>query len=177
MQRNDSQSTNPPGEFLPAVPIGKQQPCVLFLDLDGVTHAEFPRQGYPFGQLPLIEGVLRDFPTVEIVISSTWRLHHDLVELRGNFALDIAPRVIDVTPHAWRFRDGVRPSGHRQREIEAWLEDNRPGGAPWLAIDDRPEWFDEDCRNLFLTNSLYGFQPIQVEDLRQTLLQLVGEEE
>ena len=177
MQSSESDNPNPPGELLPSTSIRAQKPCVLFLDFDGVAHPELPDADDLFGQLLLIEGVLREFPSVEIVISSSWRLHHDLADLRSNFSFDIAPRVIDVTPLPWTDRDGVKPPGRRQREIEAWLEANRPGGVPWLAIDDRPEWFDADCPNLFLTNSLRGFQPIQVEDLRQTLLQLVGGEE
>ena len=177
MQSNDSHDTNPPGKLLPTAPVGTQTPCVLFLDFDGVAHPELPDADDLFGQLQLIERVLRDFPTVEIVISSSWRLHHDLADLRSNFSFDIAPRVIDVTPLPWTDRDGVKPPGRRQREIEAWLDRERPGGVPWLAIDDRAEWFDKDCPNLFLTNSLRGFQPIQVEDLRQTLVRLVGGKE
>ncbi|MFZ3000646.1 MAG: HAD domain-containing protein [Undibacterium umbellatum] len=47
---------------------------ILFLDFDGVLH---PEPCYDktqlFSCLPRLEAILRDFPTVQIVISSTWR--------------------------------------------------------------------------------------------------------
>jgi len=45
---------------------------VLFLDFDSVMHSEPSLSHEAFTQMPLVEAVLREFPTVEIVISSAW---------------------------------------------------------------------------------------------------------
>lgn len=71
--------------------------CTLFLDFDGVTHPDPCLAEGAFCQLPLIEDVLLEFPSVEIVISSSWRDHHSIEELREFFALEIRSRVIAVT--------------------------------------------------------------------------------
>ena len=48
---------------------------VLFLDFDGVTHPEPCTQQEEFCTLHMIEGVVREFAELEIVISSSWREH------------------------------------------------------------------------------------------------------
>lgn len=48
---------------------------VLFLDFDGVLHPEPSFSHETFSQLPLVEAVLRAFLSVDIVISSTWRMN------------------------------------------------------------------------------------------------------
>lgn len=70
----------------------------VFLDFDGVTHAFFPRgdasdsKNAHFAWLPRIEAVVREFPQVKIVISSSWRESHSLDELRRHFTPDIRER-------------------------------------------------------------------------------------
>ncbi len=48
---------------------------ILFLDFDGVLHPEYDGQATPadivFCHLPRFEGVMRDYPKVEIVIRAT----------------------------------------------------------------------------------------------------------
>lgn len=135
---------------------------IVFLDFDGVTHPEFCDVDALFGRLPLIEAVLREFETVRIVISSSWRVHHSLDVMREFFSPDMAQRVIDVTPiKEEEARDGgvvVVPNRfERQLECEAWLEKNRPRGTPWLAIDDMPYLFKPQCPHLLPTHPLSGF--------------------
>lgn len=140
---------------------------ILFLDFDGVTHPEPYDQNAAFQQLPLIEAVVRDFVEVEIVVSSSWRESHSLDELRKFFALDIQHRVVGVTPEIW---DPERPQSFlRECECMAWLTGNRPAGTRWLAIDDRPSWFQPNCPNLFVTDTTQGFLPNQMEMLRRKL--------
>ena len=166
---------------------------VLFLDFDGVTHPEPCFQDNVMCRLGLIEDVLREYPIVSIVISSSWRDHYTLDELRQHFAVDLRARVVGVTPslknpspvrrsgigtaeaHAcdWEMEAWLvanRPAAHeREWEIETWLTANRPPGTPWLAIDDRPEWFKPQSPNLLLTDSKQGFQPRQQQTLRAML--------
>jgi hypothetical protein len=140
--------------------------CILFLDFDGVTHPDPCEMGRLFIKLPLIEAVLRRFDDCKIVISSSWRVVHPLDEMRGFFAVDMQSRVIGMTPQQ-RFAMGIldlQPGYSRQWECEAWLSSQRVWlpherrlDAPWIAIDDRHDWFRADCKNLLATNSRMGF--------------------
>lgn len=112
----------------------------LFLDFDGVTHPFFLSEDLgdvdtrPFAFLPRIEKVLREFPAVRIVISSSWRETHSLERLRLLFSEDLRERVIGVTPVLRPLINGG--VGHRQQEIESWLVANGHMGASWVALDD-----------------------------------------
>lgn len=137
-------------------------PCILFLDFDGVTH---PEPCYPDNllcRLSLIEEVLKGHPTVSIVISSSWRDVYSLEQLREFFSSDFALRVIGVTPSMKRpsgdWLPGHVPQYEREWECDSWMRQNRPWGTPWLAIDDRAHWFRPDCSELLLTDSSVGFQ-------------------
>jgi len=123
----------------------------LFLDFDGVLHPDpCQDEGILLCHLPRLEAILRDFPAVEIVISSSWRNTRDLSQLRSYFNPDIAPRIIGVTPF-WRDHEYllcVIGSYQRHVEIEAWL---RASGRPWeswIALDDKPYWFRPFLPNL-----------------------------
>lgn len=147
---------------------------IVFLDFDGVTHSETSSTEPLFGRLPLIEAVLREFETVRIVISSSWRVHHSLDVMREFFSLDMAQRVIDVTPIMEE--DGgdggvviVPDRFERQQECEAWLEKNRPRGTSWLAIDDWPYGFEPQCPHLLLTDPDQGFAPDDAPRLREMI--------
>ena len=140
---------------------------ILFLDFDGVTHPEPYAPEAAFTQLPLIESVVRERVHVAIVVSSSWRESHSLDELRDFFAPDIQPRVVGVTPDMWD--QALAPAYVRERECLAWLAANRPAGTRWLAIDDRPAFFQPNCLTLFLTDTLQGFQPAQMASLREKL--------
>jgi hypothetical protein len=115
---------------------------VIFLDFDGVLH---PYSPWPFTEeekrshfqhLPRLESVLRDYPETRVVISSDWRLHVSIEELRAHFAPDIQPRVIGATA-----LDGPLGVifGTRHLLAERFLSDNNLLGVPWIAIDDTEE--------------------------------------
>jgi hypothetical protein len=146
---------------------------VLFLDFDGVTHPEPCYKQGCFSNLHLIEAVLREFPAVELVISSSWRDHHTLDELRDMFSPDIGQMVVGVTPSIKNpssdWLPGSTTEHEREWEIETWMKANRPWGTPWMAIDDRAHWFRENSPNLLLTKSAFGFHPDQQSDFRSML--------
>jgi len=149
--------------------------CILFIDFDGVTHPELGFKADEFCALPLIEDVLRDFPGVDIVISSSWRTQFSLQELRDFFSADLAQRVIGVTPSSRAASDTWLPGSsvgfERESECDAWMRQNRPWGTPWIAIDDRPHWFRPDCTDLLLTSSTVGFCQSDQETLREMIQQ------
>lgn len=152
---------------------------VLFLDFDGVLHSEPSLPKEAFTQLPLIEAVLRDFPAVDIVISSTWRLDwmgdaDAVAQLRRHFSPDIAPRVVGVTPFLGRLRENGLDVLPYTRELEcwAWLKSNRSVRTPWLALDDRDEWFLPGCPNLMKVDGGDGFMPSDEDLFRQHLTRM-----
>lgn len=110
---------------------------VIFLDFDGVLHPVHPRddlpenEAQPFCYMPRFAAVLRDFPEAVIVISSTWRLHRNIDQLRTYFPADLQSRLVGMTPD---LADDERFGG-RQLEALAWLKEHRPGAA-WIALDD-----------------------------------------
>lgn len=116
---------------------------ILFLDFDGVLHSELAAEADLFGLLPRFESILRDFPDVQIVISSSWRENASLDDLRARFSPDIARRIIGTTPVIPRVKQMV---AHREQEILNWLESAGKRREPWLALDDT-EWQFKDHRD------------------------------
>lgn len=147
--------------------------CIVFLDFDGVTHPDRCFDQNFFCRLPLIEEVLREFPAAKVVISSNWRDHYSLAAMSGFFSPGIRPRVIDTTPNQGTISSAWLPNRigeyERQFECELWIEENRRWGDSWLAIDDRPYWFEPNCSNLLVTDPTLGFQPGDQGTLRQML--------
>lgn len=155
---------------------------ILFLDFDGVVHPEPCYGKDTFRSLPLIEAVLREFPGVEIVISSTWRLtwkyeEESILQMRKHFSEDIALRVVGVTPDFHYLERDTAPDGlsNYQREWEclAWLRTHRHAWTPWLALDDRQYWFKPFTPNLMQTNYKTGFVQQDEAEFRRRLALLV----
>jgi hypothetical protein len=158
---------------------------IIFLDFDGVLHPENVKSQEPLlCRLPLVEEVLREFPQVQIVISSTWRLRWQDPEVAGqemckHFSADIALRVTGVTPTCLGLDWRAAPDGlflyPRQWECETWLRAHRPPGTPWLALDDRAYWFRPFCKSLMIVNRDTGFVAANAEELRERLRRLGSE--
>jgi len=149
---------------------------IVFLDFDGVLHPEPCARDELFCHLPLLEEVLREYPAVQVVISSAWRLAYrrrPISRLREHFSPDIAGRIIGVTPDYRRADEAMTPNGlglfTRQWECVDWLRAHRPAGTRWLAIDDRDYLFAPCCGNLILCDSEVGFTPAHARELRARL--------
>jgi hypothetical protein len=151
---------------------------ILFLDFDGVLHPEPCYRDQAFCQLPLVEGVLREFATVEIVVSSTWRLDwkdpvESTTQMRKHFSADIAPQVIGVTPDHRYLERSTAPQGlgeyQREWECRSWLRQHRTKGTPWLALDDRVWWFRPDSPNVMIVPFYSGFTADHEAELRRRL--------
>ena len=103
------------GLNLQSLPIFQTKPLILrlptiFLDFDGVLHT-MANTGYkPFHQLGLLE---RELSTVtcdfQIVVSSSWRFHYPLEELRGQLGT-LSGRVTGVTPE-------IRPCSYQRYHV------------------------------------------------------------
>ena len=159
---------------------------IIFLDFDGVLHSIQAEEGEGFQHIPALEAVLRDHPSVNIVITSSWRYHENLEQLRLRFSPDIRPRIIDVTPT-------LEPTWQqfaRFLEISAWIEKNDYYG-DWIALDDQYIEFpkigegldlriDRECSanfeieksyhpNLIWCHKRYGLRQCNLDELRWRL--------
>lgn len=144
---------------------------LLFLDFDGVLHSAvtYSQEGQ-FARLPLLEDILREFDDVQIVITSTWRLKRSLTTLRSYFSADIAARIIDVTPE---FRNIVAidslQSFPRHAEIDIWLKEHNRRHEPWVALDDRRDWFAPFTGRVVFCNMNTGLDKESAMELRGKL--------
>lgn len=125
----------------------------LFLDFDGVLHSG---NSGTFALLPGLEQVLREYPYVDIVISSEWR-NAGIEYLRRLFSRDIAPRVLGITPD-------YRGSGSRESEIRHIV--SRYGIRHWVALDDNLKLFPGRPSNLVVTEFGTGLTPTHLQELR-----------
>lgn len=114
--------------------------------------------------------VLRDFPNIEIVITSTWREMHTLENIQSFFLTDLRSRVIGVTP-VIEIKDAVDVQGIRLREINQYLVETGNQGHAWIALDDAPELFPSGCPELVLCDSDYGFSDATKRALRALISQ------
>ena len=139
---------------------------ILFLDFDGVLHP-FPMgpSDKPFSAILPLWSILEASPSLSVVITSTWREKHafeDLVALlvaRGGERF--FDRFLGTTPILESSTD-YEP-GIRQREIESWLADNAPPNTPYLILDDIEEYFDANCKNLYLVDGTTGLRKLCIK--------------
>ena len=146
----------------------------LFLDFDGVTHPLHCHESKHFSCLHGLEEVLREMPSVEVVISSTWRHQYSLHKLKSRFSVDIADRIAGVTPTMPDFTQlPERLCGFpRHAECLQWMRTHRLPFDAWLAIDDRPYLFEPFFDGLVVTESRFGATTETLEVLRYELLRL-----
>lgn len=135
--------------MLPARLFHGGSPMRLYLDFDGVLHAfsPFNYAHQELEYLPAFEQILRQFPMVEVVISSSWRKDFSLNELRHFFPEDLRARVIDTTP--------VLPGNTRFDEIKMHIEKTNYFGS-FLVVDDDASQFPEGWNRLLLCKSEEG---------------------
>ncbi|MCU6434648.1 hypothetical protein LPB67_12790 [Undibacterium sp. Jales W-56] len=158
----------------------RKQNVLLFLDFDGVLHPFAARndKAQQFIYLASIEEILREFPEVNIVVTSDWRLRFSIDELRGFFASDIATRIIGVTPEI-QLRETTDILGSRLREIEAFLLSYSSVVQSWLALDDDASLFSSDCSELILCTELFATNRFSMleERLRKSLNKIANHSE
>ncbi|MFU6554505.1 HAD domain-containing protein [Pseudomonas aeruginosa] len=140
---------------------------ILFLDIDGVLHPDPPQPDQRLRSLPRLVEILRDHPQVEVVISSLWREHLSLDQLRDLFPADLRARIIDVTPIAERI-DGWLPA-RREVEILEWLAASGRADEYWLALDDQAWQFTQHRDRLIACTFYDGVTDVIEAQLRQRL--------
>ncbi len=133
----------------------------IFLDFDGVIHGETEVGSRPFNKLPLLEEALSGVDTdFQIVISSSWRFHYTLEDLRSNLGL-LKNYVVGVTPEVRAVAE------FRYREI---LEVVQPYAlTDWVAIDDADYAFPEGTENLIWCDPRHGLTGVEADLLASWL--------
>src|SRR5262245_12206268 len=101
---------------------------ILFLDFDGVLHPAGCHTTRHFSELPRFEALIRQYPDVRIVISSTWQEMFPLPALRALFSEDIAARIIGRTLSA----DPEGDAKNRHQQIWQYLGRAGATRARWL---------------------------------------------
>jgi hypothetical protein len=133
---------------------------IIFLDFDGVLHPSHFTQGNEFSRLPLLTKVFLDSPC-SIVISSSWRFHYSLSELKIKLGAELSDYVIGTTG------DAHESAKARYEEITEWLTFRK--AYDWRAIDDSKFEFPEKCKNLILCDGSTGIDYAQIHTLNKWL--------
>ena len=152
---------------------------VLFLDYDGVLHPDevFLERGKPVlrarGELfmwtPLLEAALVGYPEVRIVLSTSWARELRFARARDCLPEGLRSRVVGATWHSGMERiDGVSLERATWWDMVTRYEHirryaNHARLSDWVAIDDRPEgWDDVDSGRLVRTHSSRGLSEQRV---------------
>lgn len=131
----------------------------IYLDFDGVLHP-FVKGFEPFEHCHLIEQVLREFPAVQVYVSSAWRTYYKFSMLQSWFEADVRHQIVGVTPYL--------PEKLRVEEIELHLEQTAYSG-PFVVLDDLAEQFPPNYPPLILCQSDRGITHVEIAELRRRL--------
>jgi hypothetical protein len=134
---------------------------VLMLDFDGVLHSAQGNQMPEFTHAPRLSQILAESDCT-VVISSTWREHYSLDELRAKLPRDLGEKVVGV------LGPDQRGPHVRFKNIEAWLT-SESGPVNWRALDDSASDFPPGCPQLILCDGRTGLGDAQEHELRKWL--------
>ena len=138
---------------------------ILFLDFDGVLHPINKTGGAGFCRLPLLAAWLREWPGVDVVISSSWRTAFRQIELVEVLGPVVGQRVVGRTPELPRSRLRGWIAAEREQEIGMWLQDSWQPQRPWAALDDMAELFFKESPGLVLCDPAVGITPEVLDQL------------
>lgn len=123
---------------------------ILFLDFDGVLHPLNSEKEDLFCKVHYLEKAL-EATSCKIVITSNWRLTYSTQEMRELLPRSIGKLVIGVT-------EVINEIKHKRFiEIKNYLSTHiNWNSIDWRAIDDSPQDFPADFKNLICCNPSLG---------------------
>ena len=131
---------------------------ILFLDFDGVLHPTSSSPDGYFCRVDHLKGALAG-SACKLVISSSWRHHHELSALIARFPASLRGRFIGATgPPCF----GRWP---RYQEVLAFVR-KVPDCTSWGALDDSRNEFPVDCPELIACDPNVGLDTPQIEALQ-----------
>jgi len=128
---------------------------VLFVDFDGVLHPTTHGSNL-LSQLPLLESAIESHDCA-LVISSSWRFHLEIDDLKKHFSSSVRNKIVGVTGEAYI---GAYARFH---EINAYVDLH--GVSDWRALDDSYWEFPDKCPNLIRCNPNTGVTVSELEKL------------
>lgn len=185
-----TKSAGPLAPYIPASP-PRSADFVLYLDLDGVVHHEavlwHPHRGIYmspyeapshalFEWLPILEEELAPYPSVALVLSSTWCIRPGYAKTLQRLPKELRARFIGGTYHKrvhgadpWTLASFRTTS--RGMQILADVQRRRP--RHWIALDDDIEdWPAFAIDNLVACEGTTGLSSPEVRrELRRKLMQ------
>lgn len=135
----------------------------IFLDFDGVLHANYGKDSALWTLLPRFESVLRGHPDARVVVSISWGDGRSVEQLREFFSPDIRPRIVDKVQ---TLRRRIHGHGDRGRACALWCRRHKLRAGDWLAIDDNSQLF---LRTMPLIHCTTGFREEEELQLRMVL--------
>lgn len=163
---------------------------ILFLDFDGVLHpdAAYYERGRPVlradGELfmwaPILVDMVRPFPELKIVLSTSWVRVLRFDRARRCLPQELQPRVIGATWHSAmaRHTEGSHrihdwyTIATRYEQIARYVAHGGASTLDWLAIDDDVRgWSEVDRRRLVATDGQVGLSDVTTQLELQRKLQ------
>lgn len=160
---------------------------VVYLDFDGVLHPDAAfrtRNGiellhHPghslFEHAPLLDDVLKPYPDVKIVLSTSWQLLEGGYEhAKSRLSAGLQTRCIGGTYNRRNTRKAWFESMSRPDQVVLDVRKRKP--AKWIAVDDWPgEWPTWAWQNVVRADPVLGIADITVlEDLKSKLQREFG---
>lgn len=134
---------------------------ILFLDFDGVLR----RKQAPLYKLEpeLVDRLcelLRKYPKVDVVITSSWTDAFSMKKIKALFPDDIAARIVGKTA---RLAQQVDYS--RYKEIKSYIR-KKGGNQEWVALDDDPLYYPPGV-HVVLVDPVIGLNVQKVVELKR----------
>lgn len=167
---------------------------VLYLDFDGVLHHQnvlwHPKKGaylhappgYElFQHAELLADLLKPFPEVQIVLSTSWVLQYGLTGSAKRLPEELRKRVIGGTYHSRHMqRQEFQFEKPRGQQVYEDLLRRRPRA--WIALDDNAEgWPPEAVGHFIQTDESEGISApevlLEIKEKLQAMAQLSKQEQ
>lgn len=134
---------------------------MIFTDIEGVL---FPGVKPTFSQMSVFEELMRECGNPPVIITSGWRLHQTIKEIRNHFPEHLRHRIEGVTPE----KDAINGPVRRQ-EVESYAK-MRPGS--YVVLDDDPSLFGGEWSPLIEINPQTGLVRSDIPVIKSRLLQV-----